>query len=1128
MKFRQLIQDQRTAYSDKSLPYLEEASFDGDIKSLKKYRFWSGRSEGPKLWEHQIVAISTVTAYLNSDNRSAKFGGRQEAALLKLPTGTGKSGIIAVISRCLPRIKRVLVLTPRRALSDQLLRDIKYRFWGHMGCKIDQDMLFCGSKEEIGQPLDEVFIDLLLPTNSDNILSGITKRERAVLVGTHQSLQKMRKIQRSANGAIGPVARVLEQLATTFDLIVVDEGHYEPAISWSRGVRELDLPTVLLSATPYRNDYKSFRVQGRHVFNYPYAQALKDKIVRPAKLVECGKYGKTKESDPVKKFVAYLNAELPSILEAAAKWTIPCNPKVMVRGGDCEKLVQLQVAIEDAFNHQTVLIHERARDKKFESFEGKDRRFRTVKSAQSNMPDATFWIHQYKLMEGIDDPSFVVIAIFDLMENERQLVQQIGRVTRCSAGDQESSQEGYVIANPDNRDRISKIWKRYTGYEKFLAKNTNSIVTNEVALPDRLLEYMPEYQYIAGKFRRRYELESPLNAKDIQVPLSAAIFVKYADYPITQFATEFEEAILNRDRFTVSPLEGLPQNTIGYSYYAWRNSPYLADRFFSEWNLGLFLAIDRGDFVFMYDTEGLVVDITKANLGRVGRQAMEKMFPASDGDNKTRLSRFSFKSLEMSSNAIRSMAIRTRSFEDTFTDLLDPSLVPAATFGFVANRGRYIGFAKSRVRDSSDGYNSFDTYTRWTGELAEALRSEDIKRNQVFDRYATLIENISEDEAKPISMLLDPSLDSFFDFQEDIAKIDPGHDQIELDFEDLCVDVDPETGTFELVKAGTTITGYVEYLENSQKYRIMSSDLDAAFPTLETEGKKQPPTFVQRLNKSQSFRLLINRPNTVYVEGQFFEPKLNWVDSGVDHADLTLDQMPILADIRQVQSLSGVDSEKGQDVYEADRTRWYKNSIFGIMAAICERADQRLGIPSDLFVEEVNKFDYWLCDDDSTEKADFIGFNPSTKKLVFLHAKVGHLNPNGRGYNVPALQDVGRQALASLAFASRKVARQEWLPERWDRPVTANTITLDDHGRKFRVPAGTTSEQVNDLLGTACSNPIYQKEIWIVGAKMLDQQKIAQELRQDPPSPSVRQLLMHWDSMVTACARANVRLKFFG
>jgi hypothetical protein len=53
--------------------------------------------------------------------------------------------------------------------------------------------------------------------------------------------------------------------------VVVDEGRYEPAPSWSRSVRELKRATILLSATPFRNDYKLLQVKGRFVFNYPFS-----------------------------------------------------------------------------------------------------------------------------------------------------------------------------------------------------------------------------------------------------------------------------------------------------------------------------------------------------------------------------------------------------------------------------------------------------------------------------------------------------------------------------------------------------------------------------------------------------------------------------------------------------------------------------------------------------------------------------------------------------------------------------------------------------------------------------------------------------------------------------------------
>lgn len=227
-------------------------------------------------------------------------------------------------------------------------------------------------------------------------------------------------------------------------------------------------------------------------------------------------------------------------------------------------------------------------------------------------------------------------------------------------------------------------------------RNTAHIVTNEVTLPDRLLEYMAEYQYISGEFRRRFEFEQPLATGDIQLPRTAAVLRTAARLPdIRAFGAVIEEAIMDKDRFKITPIEGMPQGSMGFSYYAWRNSPYLIDRFFSEWKLGLFLAVQQGEFVFMHDTEGLVVDMCGLGLKRAGRSVMEKAFPEGE-DIPSRLSRMSFSSLDMSQHAVRAMALRTRSFADAFTDLLDPSLVPATAAGFVNGTARYVGFSRWR------------------------------------------------------------------------------------------------------------------------------------------------------------------------------------------------------------------------------------------------------------------------------------------------------------------------------------------------------------------------------------------------------------------------------------------------
>lgn len=1113
MNLRTLISDERTSISGQGV---DGRAYSQTLRHLQRYSFWEGAEDAPCLWEHQQAAIATVVAYLHGDKRIPERPEHTEAALLKLPTGTGKSGIIAVLARCLPEVRRILVLTPRTALTEQLMADIRYRFWSHLGYDVDGSALFTAEADIIGTTLENVYVEQFLPKNVGMMVQhlGDQVTDRAILVGTHQALGDIRKTAHDPDdGSSAIAAALLAHIRDQFDLVIVDEGHYEPAVSWSRGVREFNLPTLLLSATPYRNDYKSFRVRGRYLFNLPYRRAVDGRIIRPADIiVPQGDVRPVPREAAIPQFVGILHQELPDRLREAEGWFRNGDaPKVMVRGDDLETLTLLQTEINRVFETRAVVIHDRA--KKTE--ENRDM-FTSVASALRSRPDAQFWIHQNKLMEGIDDPSFVAVAIFDLMGNARQLVQQIGRATRYSRGEDGVPQAGWILSTPANAQRIRTAWERYQGYEEYAARNTAHIVTNEVTLPDRLLDYMAEYQYISGEFRGRFEFEQPLAAGDIQLPRTAAVLRTAAPLEdIRAFGTVIEEAIMDKDRFKITPIEGMPDGSMGFSYYAWRNSPYLIDRFFSEWKLGIFVAIQKGEFVFMHDTEGLVVDMDGLSLKRAGRSVMEKAFPEDDV-NPSRLSRMSFSSLDMSQHAIRAMALRTRSFADAFTDLLDPSLVPATAAGFVNGTARYVGFNRSRLRDASERHVPVADYIAWTAEIADELADTDRERSRVFDRYAALVEDITEQEAQPVSILLDPSLD---DMRDDEAGGAAWVLLEDIDYFDLCAEVNGKTGGFTIQIGEMEVPCSIKFVPETCKYRLASTRLDELAPAPEGDSRRQALTLVQRLNKGQAFRILTQRDSVVYSEGSFYEPKMQWVQGG--------DIKPVLEYVHASATLDSVLSEKGENEYDANRINWYRQSIFGLFSASCEGRRVANGIASDNFTAAIEAIPVWLCDDDNREAADFIGIDPDAKKIVLVHAKVGKQEEGGTGYNVGGLQDVGRQALASLGFISRGQPSSDWTPQRWQTDVQANKVLLNGRNRIFRNPDGLTAAQLNDLLCASCRNPSFDREIWIVGAKMARREALVEGLEQEPWANRLRQFLMHWDAMQTACARANTRLRFY-
>jgi hypothetical protein len=85
--------------------------------------------------------------------------------------------------------------------------------------------------------------------------------------------------------------------------------------------------------------------------------------------------------------------------------------------------------------------------------------YRTVPDPAEN--GATFWVHQNKLIEGIDDLSFCLLAVFQTFTNFRALIQQVGRILRNPG--RQPDQQAYVFSHPRHKLRFK--WEAYIAYE---------------------------------------------------------------------------------------------------------------------------------------------------------------------------------------------------------------------------------------------------------------------------------------------------------------------------------------------------------------------------------------------------------------------------------------------------------------------------------------------------------------------------------------------------------------------------------------------------------------------------------------------------------------------------------------
>jgi hypothetical protein len=106
-----------------------------------------------------------------------------------MPTGTGKSGLVALLSRCLSTVNRTLELTPREALVEQMSDDVLLRFWTHLGCAVQAGHRFTADAPTMGAELQRAYVETLLPSRGDAILQALQCNP---LRGTQRALRMIR------------------------------------------------------------------------------------------------------------------------------------------------------------------------------------------------------------------------------------------------------------------------------------------------------------------------------------------------------------------------------------------------------------------------------------------------------------------------------------------------------------------------------------------------------------------------------------------------------------------------------------------------------------------------------------------------------------------------------------------------------------------------------------------------------------------------------------------------------------------------------------------------------------------------------------------------------------------------
>lgn len=206
-----------------------------------------------RLWPHQDDAVHRCEAYFESAST--------KGCLVHMPTGTGKTGVMAVLASRRAETGPVLVVCPSAALVGQLLREFRLDFWTTIGAA------------EKWRP--DIVVQAL-PGRIDTLAEKLveTRGQRVIVVATIQAVQQIY------------AAGTLQLLKDHIGTVLFDEGHREPAPLWAKVIRSFGVPTVLFSATPFRGDLKVFTIDDDHIHFLPFAKAVESALIRGVRVEE--------------------------------------------------------------------------------------------------------------------------------------------------------------------------------------------------------------------------------------------------------------------------------------------------------------------------------------------------------------------------------------------------------------------------------------------------------------------------------------------------------------------------------------------------------------------------------------------------------------------------------------------------------------------------------------------------------------------------------------------------------------------------------------------------------------------------------------------------------------------------
>jgi len=265
------------------------------------------------------------------------------------------------------------------------------------------------------------------------------------------------------------------------------------------------------------------------------------------------------------------------------------------------------------------------------------------------------------------------------------------------------------------------------------------------------------------------------------------------------------------------------------------------------------------------------------------------------------------------------------------------------------------------------------------------------------------------------------------------------------------------------------------------------------------------PSLTRLINGQQAFQIITSSDGVVYSHGHFYKPDL-------DESLLTI--------LEGDAAAAAAVSEKG-DTRITNIDQWDSKTLFGLVATWAQTRSEDL--PNGSLAADLAQCDTLICDDSTSETADFYGIDLTSRKVLVIHAKADDVvSPTA---SARKLQEVARQALTSLALTGS--ARQAFpFPASWKKGWE---VTLKDAARKkikrpriWKSP-GASIEDAHKTLCDALSNPLFRTEIIVLTSGLISNNEAISAFQNR--SLSNLQFLYYLATLRSTFDRAGVHLR---